>query len=154
MTAPIELGLTRLIAAPRALVWKAWTTPEIIETWFCPKPWRAEIVKFDLRPGGAFETVMHGPEGERFGEPGAFLDVAEGTRLVFTSCLAEGWRPTTPGLAMTAIITMADEGTGTRYDARVLHATEEDRQKHEEMGFHPGWNAATDQLAEAAAALA
>lgn len=50
---------------------------------------------------------------------------------------------------MTAIVTFEELGNGlTRYTARALHWTEEDRKKHEEMGFEPGWNACLDQLVE------
>ncbi len=55
---------------------------------------------------------------------------------------------------MTAIITMSDDAGGTLYAGRVLHATAEDRQKHEEMGFEPGWGAAIAQLEDLARRLA
>jgi uncharacterized protein YndB with AHSA1/START domain len=48
---------------------------------------------------------------------------------------------------MTAIITFENEAGKTRYTARVLHWSPEDRKAHEEMGFHEGWGKATDQLA-------
>ena len=51
------------------------------------------------------------------------------------------------------ILTFDPEDGKTRYTARVLHWTAEDRQKHEAMGFHHGWGIATDQLAALAASL-
>jgi uncharacterized protein YndB with AHSA1/START domain len=48
---------------------------------------------------------------------------------------------------MTAIVTFADEGGKTRYTARALHWTAEDKKTHEEMGFHQGWGQCADQLA-------
>ena len=53
----------------------------------------------------------------------------------------------------TAIVTFVDEGHGTRYTARALHWTVEDRKAHEEMGFHAGWGQCADQLAALAAKL-
>jgi uncharacterized protein YndB with AHSA1/START domain len=155
-----ELSISRRIAAPRAAVWAAWSEPGRLEEWFCPKPWRAEVRAFDLRPGGAFRTVMHGPEGERHDEgDGCFLEVVPQERIVFTSVLGEGFRPVIASnqgcdLPMTAIITLADDGAGTLYTARVLHANADDRRKHEEMGFEPGWGAAIAQLEEVARQLA
>jgi len=154
-----ELSIERRIAAPRAAVWAAWTDPRIIEEWFCPKPWQAIVKNFDLRPGGAFDTGMQGPEGESRHGAGCFLDVVAGERIVFTSLLGEGWRPLVNSnegcdLPMTAIITMEDDGDGTRYVARVLNANAADTQKHTEMGFEPGWGAVIVQLEEVAQRLA
>jgi uncharacterized protein YndB with AHSA1/START domain len=154
-----ELTISRRIAAPRAAVWAAWEDPHRLEEWFCPRPWRAEVTAFELRPGGAFGTVMHGPDGERHGETGCFLDVVPGMRIVFTSALGEGWRPRTGSgigcdVPMTAIITLADDGDGTLYEGRVLHANAEDTKNHEEMGFEPGWGAAIAQLETVAQRLA
>lgn len=155
-----ELTIARRLAAPRAAVWRAWAEPKLLEEWFCPSPWRAEVVSFDLRPGGAFGTVMHGPEGERHDEgEGCFVEVVPGERIVFTSVLGPGFRPRIGSgdgcdLPMTAIITMSDDGDGTLYAARVLHANAEDARKHAEMGFEPGWGAAIGQLEDVARRLA
>jgi uncharacterized protein YndB with AHSA1/START domain len=48
-----ELTIARRLAAPRAAVWAAWADPRRLEEWFCPRPWRAEVRAFELRPGGA-----------------------------------------------------------------------------------------------------
>lgn len=159
-----ELTIARRIAAPRRAVWQAWAEPRLLEEWFCPRPWRAEVKAMDLRPGGAFRTVMHGPAGERHDEgDGCFLEVVPEERIVFTSVLGAGWRPVIASnqgcdLPMTAIITMvdagADDGDGTLYTGRVLHANAEDRKKHEAMGFEPGWGAAIAQLEAVARRLA
>ena len=160
MTDETELTIERRIAAPRAAVWRAWADARKLEEWFCPKPWRAEVARFDLRPGGAFATIMHGPEGERHDEgAGCFVEIVPQERIVFTSALGPGWRPrfgTGEGcdMPMTAIITMKDDGDGTLYAARVLHANAEDARRHAEMGFEPGWGAAIAQLEEVAQRLA
>jgi len=144
----LDLVITRRLRAPRSLVWAVWTDPAHLEKWWCPKPWTAEVTHFDLKAGGAFQTIMRGPEGEKFDSPGAFLDVVHQKRIVFTSALSEGWRPVADGgLPMTAIITMAnDEDGGTLYEARVLHADRAGRESHEKMGFFEGWGTCIDQL--------
>lgn len=51
--------------APRPLVWKAWTDPEILDQWFAPEPWRAETHSFDFSEGGEWFYAMVSPEGEK-----------------------------------------------------------------------------------------
>lgn len=96
---------------------------------------------------GGFETRMRSGDGAFQNHVEAcFLDIVPERRLVFTTVLSEGWRPIEPWLALTAIITIASEGQGSRYSARVLHKTAEDSRKHDEMGFQDGWGTALDQL--------
>ena len=143
-----ELTIARFIDAPPALVWKAWSTPEHLANWWIPAPIECKVIKLDLRPGGGFETRMREGDGEF--QPhveGCFLEVVPEARLVFTTVLTEGWQPTEPWLALTAIMTFSAEGSGTRYSARVLHKNSADSRKHEEMGFHEGWGTTIDQLA-------
>lgn len=147
------LEISRLLAVPRARVWQAWADPKLLAQWWCPKPWTTEVRAFDLRAGGDFYTFMRGPDGGESDNPGCFLEVVPQERIVFTTMLTGGWRPATPWLAMTAIVTLADEGDGTRYVARVLHRDEADRKKHEEMGFFDGWNTCITQLEEFARGL-
>ena len=148
-----DLEITRFVAAPRAKVWRAWSEPELLKRWWCPRPWTTEVRAFDFRPGGGFHTHMSGPDGGESDNPGLFLEIAPMERIVWTSMLVAGWRPAQPWLAMTGIFTMADEGAGTRYTARCLHRDDADRRRHEEMGFFDGWGAVIGQLEELAASL-
>ena len=95
---------------------------------------------------------MRDPEGKDWPNPGVYLDVVENERLVFTDAYVRAWEPSTKPF-MTAIVTFVDEGGKTRYTARVLHWTVEDRKAHEKMGFHAGWGQCADQLAALAAKL-
>jgi uncharacterized protein YndB with AHSA1/START domain len=142
------LSISRLINAPPAKVWKAWSRPEHLAKWWIPDPIECKVIKLDLRPGGGFETQMS-QDGGPF-QPhveACFLDIIPEQRLVWTTSLSEGWRPTEPWLALTAIISFTAEGKGTRYSARVLHKNAADSSKHEEMGFQEGWGTTIDQLA-------
>lgn len=150
---PEDLVISRLVRAPRAKLWQAWSNPTLLKEWWCPKPWTTEVKAFDLRAGGAFHTFMQGPDGGTSDNPGIFLEVVPQSRLAFTSLLLPGWRPASPWMPFTAVITMADEGSGTRYVAQVMHPTEAVRRQHEEMGFFDGWNTCIDQLDAFAMAL-
>jgi uncharacterized protein YndB with AHSA1/START domain len=155
--ASLDLEISRFVNAPRAKVWQAWTDPEILKLWWCPKPWITEVRAFDLRPGGAFHTFLSGPlpdgtTGES-DNPGVFLEIIPERKLVGTSMLLEGWRPASPWIGITSIFTMEDEGDGTRYVARCLHRTEDETKKHVEMGFYDGWGTAITQLEEVARGL-
>jgi uncharacterized protein YndB with AHSA1/START domain len=117
-----NLVLTRVLDAPRDKLWRCWVEPELLKRWFCPTPWHVSEARIDLRPGGEFFTLMNGLDGERFGEPGVFLEVVENERLVFTDAFRPGWRPSGRAF-MAAEVLFADAGAGrTRYTAR--HALE------------------------------
>ena len=145
-TDPRHLVISRRLRSRRAALWRAWSEPDLLTQWWCPKPWSTELRAFELRAGGNFHTVMRGPDGGISDNPGCFLEVVPQQRLVMTSTLTGGWRPATPWLAMTAVITMADEGDGTRYVATVMHPDRATRDRHEAMGFHEGWGVCIEQL--------
>lgn len=149
LVADRDLGITRILDVPRALVWKAWTNPEHLKQWWCPRPWQTVEVRMDLQPGGEFYTRMEGPDGGVSDNPGSILHIEEGKRLVFTNMMAPGFRPVTPDfLAFTADITFEDHLGGTRYTARAMHLTPEGATSHREMGFYDGWSTVVDQLVE------
>lgn len=149
--APVEdLRIERLIDAPVNAVWTAWT--EHGEEWFCPRPWRCEVIKQDLRAGGRSALVMHGPECERMPFEGIFLEVIPGRLIVSTDAVTHDWQ--TQGPFMVRIDAFAEEGGKTRYTAIARHWTQEAREQHLAMGFEGGWGAATDQLEEVARAIA
>lgn len=141
-----DLVLTRLIAAPRAALFKAWTDPELLKRWFAPLPYTTPVAELDVRPGGANRIVMRDPDGNDHPNRGVYLEVVENERLVVTDAYTEAWVPSEKPF-MTLILTFADEGEGTRYTARVRHWTVADREAHAAMGFHEGWGRCTDQLA-------
>ena len=73
---------------------------------------------------------MRGLDGGESDNPGCFLEIVPRKRIVCTSMLTGGWRPASPWLAMTAVFTLADEGSGTRYIARCLHKDDADYEGH------------------------
>lgn len=141
-----DLVISRLLKAPRAALWRAWTEPDRLKEWWCPKPWVTEVRAFELRPGGAFHTFMSGPDGGTSDNPGCFLEIVPGERIVCTWMLLGGWRPATPWMPMSAVFSFADEAGGTRYTATAMHPDAATRDRHAEMGFFEGWNLCIDQL--------
>jgi|GEM_PF-560385 len=151
--APLTLSLTRHIKASPERVFAAWTQPELIKQWFSPKPVETVEAHVDLRVGGSDRVVMRMPDGTLHPHEGVYLEVEPGRRLVSTSSFGPGWQPMPPpapgtcNMPMTVELTFLPEEGGTRYNVLVKHATVADREAHETMGFHSGWNQATDQLA-------
>jgi uncharacterized protein YndB with AHSA1/START domain len=148
-----DLVISRIVRAPRAALWRAWSDPDLLKEWWCPRPWTTQVRAFDMRPGGDFHTYMRGPDGGESDNPGCFLEVVPQSRIVFSSMLTGGWRPNTPWLGFTAIITMSDEGEGSRYIATVMHPDKATRDRHEEMGFFDGWATCIQQLEDFAQRL-
>ena len=151
----LDLTFTRVVDVPRALVWRAWTEPELLKPWFCPLPWKTIDCEIDLRPGGIFRTTMQSPEGAEFPNAGCYLEIIPQEKLVWTNALLPGFRPAPPApggeasavnFMFTAMIELADAGQGTRYTATVIHADEAGCKTHADMGFEGGWGAALDQL--------
>lgn len=140
-----ELVISRVIPASRERLFIAWTTE--FQQWWGPHGMTTPFCEMDLRPGGAFRTIMRAPDGTEYPTKGVFLDVVVPQRIVFTNAFAPGWVPD-PDIFFTAVTLFDDLGGGkTRYTARALHWTAEDCRRHEKMGFHQGWGESLDRLA-------
>ncbi|MGE3302831.1 MAG: SRPBCC family protein [Hyphomonadaceae bacterium] len=150
----LDLVLERDLDVSAELFWKAWTTPEHLMPWFCPRPWTTIECEIDLRPGGIFATTMQSPEGQKFPSNGCYLEVTPLKRLIWTNMLLPGFRPTekpaTDSLELyfTAALEIEPKGKGIHYRAMALHRDPGDRKTHEDMGFHDGWSTCADQLVE------
>jgi len=152
-TARHELVLMREIDAPREKIFRAWTDPELLKQWFCPKPWGVSHAELDVRTGGSSVIVMTGPNGEVVDNRGVYLEVVPNEKIVFTDAFKTAWIPSEKPF-MTGIVLLELLGDGkTKYTAMARHWTEEDKKTHEAMGFHEGWGAATDQLAALVATI-
>jgi len=147
-----ELVLTRLIDAPRAVLFRCWTEPALLKQWFAPLPWTTPHAELDPRAGGSNTIVMRSPEGEDMPMRGVYLEVVKNEKIVFTDAYSEAWQPSDKPF-FTGIITFEDEDGKTRYTARARHWTAENCEAHAKMGFHEGWGQCADQLAALAAKL-
>jgi uncharacterized protein YndB with AHSA1/START domain len=148
-----DLVLERTIEVPAHLVWAAWTTPKHLKPWFCPKPWMITHVEIDLRPGGAFNFAMQGPDGDQQSFSACYLEVVPERRLVWTLALQPGFRPAgkdaLPGVkSFTSIVSLTPQGAATTYNAIVLHPDEASAKTHADMGFYDGWSTCLTQMVE------
>lgn len=71
------IHITREFAASLELVWRAWTTPELLDQWWGPQPWRAETKTMDFREGGYWLYAMVSPEGEKHWSKTNFLAIVK-----------------------------------------------------------------------------
>jgi uncharacterized protein YndB with AHSA1/START domain len=79
-----ELVVSRLIDAPRALVFRAWTQPEHIARWWGPQGYTTIFCDMDIRIGGRYRFGMRSPEGTEHWKVGVFRELVEPDRVVFT----------------------------------------------------------------------
>ena len=150
MDPKLDFAIERFIDAPTRLVWEALTKPEHLKEWYMPKPWgRVTRAEMDVRPGGIFRIDIAVGDGREVPNLGCVLDVVPMKRLVWTSMLFPGYRPAVfDDIPITAVITMATEGTGTRYVFTALHRDEADLAKNKASGFQQGTEIAVDQFVE------
>ena len=78
-----ELVFTRVFDAPRELVFEAWTEPKHLEAWWGPNGFRTESLSMDLRPGGIWRLIMHGPDGREYRNRTVYSEVVAPERLVY-----------------------------------------------------------------------
>ncbi|MDP4151045.1 MAG: SRPBCC family protein [Bacteroidota bacterium] len=78
-----QLLITRTFDAPIDLVWEMWTKPEHIANWWGPDGFTNTISKMDLRPGGEWNLIMHGPDGTDYPNRSVFREVIAHKRIVY-----------------------------------------------------------------------
>jgi uncharacterized protein YndB with AHSA1/START domain len=115
-----EVTISRLIAAPRDLVFRAWTDPAHLARWWGPHGFSNPVCEVDARVGGELRIVMRGPDGTDYPMRGVFREVVAPERLVFSNSPVDADdRPLLDGLT---IVTFAAEGGKTRLTV-VMRAT-------------------------------
>lgn len=145
----LDLEIVREVPVSAEAVYAAWTDPESLKQWFAPRPYSIALCEVDVRPGGAFRTVMNTPEGEQaFDSTGCYLEVVPNERLVWTSALTTGYRPQPDGMPFTAVLELTPTDDGCRYRTVAIHQDPAGAKQHREMGFHDGWGTVIDQLIE------
>ena len=141
-SADLELVVTRILDAPRALVFKAWTEPDRAVRWWGPQGYTIVYCKRDLRPGGAYRVGMRAPEGSEHWQRGVCREVVEPERLVFTFAWedAEG----KPGHETVVTVTLAEHEGKTKLTLhQAVFETRTARELHQ-----GGWASALEHLAE------
>jgi uncharacterized protein YndB with AHSA1/START domain len=147
-----ELVVSREIDAPRAAVWRAWTDPAQVKRWWGPHGMTTPVCEIDLRPGGAFRTVMRDAAGTDHPCKGRYRGVVEPERLVFDNAALDERGDV--AFEILATVTLDDQGGGrTKVTARVHHKSVAERENHERMGFFDGWGQTLERLAAHTAGL-
>lgn len=78
-----EISITKIYNAPRELVFDVFTQPEHVKHWWGPNGFTNTIFKMDVRPGGEWEFIMHGPDGTDYKNKNVFVVVDRPNKLVF-----------------------------------------------------------------------
>lgn len=122
------LTTTREIDAPIERVWGAWRDPDKIARWWGPAGFRSTVRQLDVRTGGRFDVIMHGPDGTDYPNVYLFDRVEAGERLVYTNVGSEQF-----GLAaFQSVFTTEDLGDRTRVTLTARFSSQEDMRRHVE----------------------
>jgi uncharacterized protein YndB with AHSA1/START domain len=136
------LTITRIFDAPRSLVFKAWTDSDHMARWWGPRGFKSDVIKNDLRPGGAYRIHMLGPDGDHWSQ-GVYREVVPPERLVMVGSWADAQgNPTRPETTLTLLF----EDVGGKTKLTLHNAVFESvtaRDLH-----NGGWTSALDCLAE------
>jgi uncharacterized protein YndB with AHSA1/START domain len=125
-TADREIVISRKFDAPRELVWEAWTNPKHIVQWWGPKGFTTTIEEMDVRPGGVWKQVMHGPDGTDYPNRSVFIEVVKPERILFSLA---GGRKDAKCITMTMLWTFEVVGQQTRVTIRQVYPTTVDRDR-------------------------
>lgn len=123
-TAEREIVITRVVDAPRELVWQAWTDPRHVVRWWGPRGFSTTIEKMDVRPGGVWKHVMHGPDGTDYPNSSVFKEVVKPERIVFSH---GGGKAGGPGAHFMATWTFEALGDKTRVTIHMVFDSVVDR---------------------------
>jgi uncharacterized protein YndB with AHSA1/START domain len=89
-----ELLITRVLNAPIDLVWEVWTKPEHIAKWWGPNGFTNTITTMDMKPGGEWNLVMHGPDGTDYDNQSIFKEVVLHKKIVYQHVSAPSFTST------------------------------------------------------------
>jgi uncharacterized protein YndB with AHSA1/START domain len=124
-TANREMVISRLINAPRELVWEAWTNPEHVKYWWGPNGFTNSIYEMSVKPGGVWRFMMHGPDGTDFPNKIVYNEVVKPQRLVYTHSSED---ENDPNLFHTTV-TFEDQDGKTLLTMKAIFATAEERDR-------------------------
>ncbi len=118
-----EIVSTRVFDYPRELVWQAWTDPKHLSQWWGPHGFQNTFHIFDLKPGGVWEFVMHGPDATDYPNKSIFVEIVKPKRLVFDHVSGHIFR-------VTVTFDMQDDKTKVIFRMRFESIAEYEKVKH------------------------
>jgi uncharacterized protein YndB with AHSA1/START domain len=119
-----EIVITRVVDAPRELVWTAWTDPKHVVQWWGPQGFTTTIEKMDVRPGGVWKHVMHGPDGTDYPNKSIFKEVVKPERIVYSHA---GGKRGDRGAGFVSTWTFEAQGNQTKATIRMVFPSAEAR---------------------------
>jgi uncharacterized protein YndB with AHSA1/START domain len=128
-----EIQITRTFEAPAALVFKAWTTPELVKRWWGFESAPLVVCDIDLRPGGAWRYVTREADGTELGWHGTYMGIEGPNRLSSTEVF-EGH----PDGEAHCTLTLTERDSTTVLSVTVLHTSVENRDGHIASGMEGG----------------
>lgn len=141
-----QILITREFAAPRHLVYRAYTTPELVARWWHADRGTIDSIEIDLRVGGRWRYAMTAHGGFPVVFHGEYVEIVPDEKLVSTEVF-EGM----PEAAAASTVTFTDTDGGTTVAILVQHKNKANRDAHVQSGMEPGLQAALDHLEEVAA---
>jgi uncharacterized protein YndB with AHSA1/START domain len=143
-----QILITREFDAPKELVYKAWTTPELVKRWWHANRGEMTTCEIDLRVGGGWRYVMVTPDGFEVGFHGEYREIVPNERLVST----EVYEGMPDGEALDTL-TLAEVDGRTTLEILVQHSSKEHRDAHIASGMEDGMQDAMDLLEQVAVSL-
>jgi uncharacterized protein YndB with AHSA1/START domain len=135
----------RVFDAPRELVWSAWTDPKHLAQWWGPNGFTTTTSAFDMRPGGVWRFVMHGPDGRDYQNRITFDEIVKPERIVYRHDGGEDVEP----VQFTQTVTFEDLGGKTKITWRGVFPSAEERDRViKEYGADKGLVQTLARLAE------
>lgn len=140
-----EVVITRVVDAPRGMVFDAFTKPDLVRRWLLGPPgWTMPVCEIDLRVGGKYRYVWENADGQRMGMGGTFTEIVRPSRMVATQVFDEDW---TGG--ETLVTTEIVEKNGkTTIMTMVRYASREARDAALQTGMAEGMEAGYQRLEE------
>jgi uncharacterized protein YndB with AHSA1/START domain len=135
-----QILITREFDAPKDLVFKAWTTPELVKRWWSGERGEVTLAEIDLRVGGTWRYVMTG-EGFEVGFHGEYQEIVPNERIVSTEVF-EGM----PDAASLNTLTLTEADGRTLLTVLVQHSSKEHRDGHVNSGMEVGLQESLDAL--------
>jgi uncharacterized protein YndB with AHSA1/START domain len=143
-----QILITREFDAPKELVYKAWTTPELVRRWWHANRGEMTTCEIDLRVGGGWRYVMVTPDGFEVGFHGEYREIVPNERLVSTE-VYEGM----PDGEAVDTLTLTEVDGRTTLEILVQHSSKEHRDAHIESGMEDGMQDAMNLLEQVAVSL-
>jgi uncharacterized protein YndB with AHSA1/START domain len=149
-----ELTITRIFDAPRGMLWKAWTDPDLLKRWWGPKNFTAPISNIDLRVGGKYLSCMRGPDGKDYWSTGVYREIIPLERVVCTDSFSDENGNVIPashyGMSgdwpLEMLVTLTFEAQGERTKMTLKHEGVPVGMMQELTAS--GWSESFDKLAE------